>query len=493
MMRHAFASDRLQPRYALVLALVVLTLTSLLTPASTWANDTLAEPAPLLLILDASGSMWGQVDGENKIVTARRALGELVDDLPAASQVGVVAYGHREKGDCADIETLIPLGPVDAAAVKSTINDINPKGKTPITASVEHALEVLKQADTQATMVLLSDGLETCGGDPCKAVRLAREQGMPFVFHVVGFDVEGEDLSQLQCMAQAGGGLFLSAEDGDQLTSALDNVMALPVDVPAGRLSLEAVADGQLHDVSVRVAAKDTGEEVAVSRTYSTEETNPAFIPLPDGVYDVKVKAIGLKGDIRRHFEITIQDGATVERQVDFSTGELSITVDRNGQPDDVTYRVYTLDGEQVAVGRTREKTDTQRLTSGRYEVRIKAIQVKGAEQVSLGEVEVPPTGHVEVHQAVESGTLKIGAKQRDAASGADLVDATVHVYWADGSGSVAQGRTYQDSKSNPKTFELFPGRYLVKFKALSIEGKPRQEVEVEVTAGGVTERMVEF
>lgn len=488
MSRFAFASDRFQSGLPCVLGLVALLLLTLASAGLAQSEEAVAEPAPLLLILDASGSMWGQIDGENKIVTAKRVLGELVDDLPTASQVGVVAYGHREKGDCDDIETLIPLGPMDAATVKSTINAIHPKGKTPITDSVEHALEVLKQADTQATMVLLSDGLETCGGDPCKAVRLAREQGMPFVFHVVGFDVEGKDLSQLQCMAQAGGGLFLSAEDGDQLASALDNVMALPVDVPAGRLALKAVADDKLHDVSVRVTSKATGKEAAVARTYSTEATNPTFIPLPDGTYDVKVRAIGLKGDIRRHFEITIQDGATVEKQVDFSTGELSIAVDRNGKPDDVSYRVYTLDGEQVVVGRTREKTDTQRLTSGRYEVRIKAIQVKGAQQTSLGEVEIPPKGKAAVHHSVESGTLRIGAKQGDS-----LVDATVHVVPGAGGTAVAQGRTYKDAKSNPKTFELFPGRYVLKLKALSIDGKPRQEVEVEVVAGGVTETMVEF
>ena len=58
--------------------------------------------APLLLILDASGSMWGQIEGENKIVIARRVLGGLVDGLDEGSEVGVIAYGHRREGDCDD-------------------------------------------------------------------------------------------------------------------------------------------------------------------------------------------------------------------------------------------------------------------------------------------------------------------------------------------------------------------------------------------------------
>ena len=64
-----------------------------------------------VLVLDASGSMWGQIDGENKIVIARRPMGELLDTLPEDQQLGLVAYGHRRKGDCGDIESLVAPAP----------------------------------------------------------------------------------------------------------------------------------------------------------------------------------------------------------------------------------------------------------------------------------------------------------------------------------------------------------------------------------------------
>ncbi len=91
-------------------------------------------PSPdLLLILEASGSMWGQIEGENKIVIARRVLGDLIDGLPADSDAGLVAYGHRREGDCDDIETILPLGPLDKAAMRASVEGLNPKGRTPIT------------------------------------------------------------------------------------------------------------------------------------------------------------------------------------------------------------------------------------------------------------------------------------------------------------------------------------------------------------------------
>jgi len=207
----------------------------LLTALSTFPLAGTAAASELVLVLDASGSMWGQIEGENKIVIARRVLGEVVDGLADDTTLGLVAYGHRREGDCADVETVVPLGPLDRDGVKATVDGLDPKGKTPITAAVDQAIDLVRGGDGSATVILVSDGLETCGGDPCAAVRAAREEGVEFLLHVVGFDVEGEDVSQLECAAQAGGGLFLSAENADQLAGALDAAVALPAETPAGR------------------------------------------------------------------------------------------------------------------------------------------------------------------------------------------------------------------------------------------------------------------
>src|SRR5699024_1221797 len=101
----------------------------------------------VLIVYDASGSMWGQIDGVNKIVIARDVMADLVNGWPDDTNLGVVAYGHRRAGDCRDIETLVEPGPVDRQQFIATVNAIDPKGKTPIAASLQHAADVLKYRD----------------------------------------------------------------------------------------------------------------------------------------------------------------------------------------------------------------------------------------------------------------------------------------------------------------------------------------------------------
>ena len=61
-----------------------------------------------IIVLDGSGSMWGQIDGRAKLEIAREALAEVLSGLPAETEIGLMAYGHRTKGDCAGIELIVP-------------------------------------------------------------------------------------------------------------------------------------------------------------------------------------------------------------------------------------------------------------------------------------------------------------------------------------------------------------------------------------------------
>ena len=120
-----------------------------------------------VLVLDVSGSMWGQVDNSPKIAVARSVIGKLVRNWNPKVRLGLTAYGHREKGNCADIETLMPVGKVNANAIMSIVNGLNPKGKTPLSDAVRQAARDLKYTEERATVILISDGKETCNADPC--------------------------------------------------------------------------------------------------------------------------------------------------------------------------------------------------------------------------------------------------------------------------------------------------------------------------------------
>ena len=186
-----------------------------------------------MLVLDASGSMWGQVDGKPKIDIARDALKTLVAAWPEGRSVGLVAYGHRHKDDCADIETLLPAGAVDAAKMGAIVDGLTPKGKTPLSAAVKHAAEALKYTEEKATVVLISDGVETCNLDPCALGTELEKLGVDFTAHVIGFDVNKvEDQKGLRCLAENTGGKFISAANAGELKTALEQTAKAPEPEP---------------------------------------------------------------------------------------------------------------------------------------------------------------------------------------------------------------------------------------------------------------------
>ncbi|WP_226778883.1 vWA domain-containing protein, partial [Oceaniglobus trochenteri] len=185
----------------------------------------------VVIVYDASGSMWGQIDGTSKIEIARKVLGDLITDWDGATNLGLVAYGHRSKGDCTDIETLITPGPVDRAGFVARVNGIRPVGKTPLTAAVQQAADLLSYRDNPATVVLISDGVETCNADPCALSAQLEKQGVKFTAHVVGFDLQDDARESLACIAENTGGVFVPARNADELHAALDQVQAA-MDVP---------------------------------------------------------------------------------------------------------------------------------------------------------------------------------------------------------------------------------------------------------------------
>ncbi len=204
---------------------------------------TQAQPA-MLYIMDASGSMWGEVAGEPKISAAKSVLKDLIQNTPEHVDLGLLAYGHRRKGDCRDIELIAPTGS-DRAALQQRIAVMNPRGRTPISDALLQAGKAVSGREDETSLVLVSDGLETCKGDPCAVARQLREQGHKLVIHVVGLDVDGKATRQLQCVAEAGGGRYFAAADAGDLRDALTRVKesvaeAKPIPAPPPPPKVEA-------------------------------------------------------------------------------------------------------------------------------------------------------------------------------------------------------------------------------------------------------------
>lgn len=194
----------------------------------------------LILVLDGSGSMKESAGGgKTRMEAAQGGLHKVIQKLPDDSQVGLRVYGSTISdgpGSCKDSKLLVPVGKVDKARLDAGVDKLKPLGNTPIAYSLEQAAKDLPK-DGPRSIVLVSDGEENCGGDPCKVARDLKKIGADFYVDVVGLQVDRKSRDQLTCIASAGGGTYYDVKSLDQLDSTLTrtSVRAARGYQPAGK------------------------------------------------------------------------------------------------------------------------------------------------------------------------------------------------------------------------------------------------------------------
>ncbi|HQY31966.1 MAG TPA: VWA domain-containing protein, partial [Thermomicrobiales bacterium] len=168
-------------------------------PASSDANAPAAQISDQVtveIIFDTSGSMLGgMLDGQRRIDVARSVLTDLVtNQLPAGMPVTLRVFGNVP--DSCDTNLLVPLGPLDPAAMSQTIQSIEPVNlvRTPIGKSLEMVASDLAGVTGPKVVILVTDGEETCDGDPAKAIRDLRAQGVDVQVNIVGFALDDDAL-----------------------------------------------------------------------------------------------------------------------------------------------------------------------------------------------------------------------------------------------------------------------------------------------------------
>ena len=220
-------------------------------------------PVNIAFIFDASGSMRAGMEGRTRLAVAQDALTNLSAGLPPGTNASLLVYGHRLSQDdpaasCQDIEQVIELGPVDAAQFESVVRGINAIGYTPISDSLQLAAQTLvDRADERNTIVLVSDGEETCGGSPCLMAQALKAANIELTVNTIGFAADDVTRQQLECIADVTGGTYFDAPDAQQLTEALEAAVAAPGTVQV----VDANGDVQ-WEMDFTLETVDSGETV---------------------------------------------------------------------------------------------------------------------------------------------------------------------------------------------------------------------------------------
>lgn len=182
------------------------------------------------VVLDASDSMAEKDagNGETRMDAAKKAANDTVKTLADKAETTVIAYGskesnapdNREKG-CQDITTLAPLGKNKPEDLEGKINELEPKGYTPIGNAIKKAAEELGDSGTR-NIILVSDGIDTCAPPPvCEVAEDIAGDGIDLAIHTVGFKVDDKAQKELECISDVSGGTYSSADDTEALTEAL--------------------------------------------------------------------------------------------------------------------------------------------------------------------------------------------------------------------------------------------------------------------------------
>ena len=268
----------------------------------------------LMFILDGSGSMWGQVQGKTKIEIAKEVMTDLVQNLPDTTTAGLTAYGHRRQGDCQDVEQLVSLQPLNKKILIEKIESITPKGKTPIATSLMRVADTFKGREGHNTIILVTDGIESCDADPCQVARDLAASGVVAKIHVVGFDLTGEAMDQLKCITEPSDGLLVAANSAEELQSALNEVVkaALPHNLLVRGLDINQ------KPLFVSVKVFKDGKQIAASAGGAQRYS------LPAGSYRVEVHYSSLDQTLVFD-DVAVEENRLTEKDAVFAPATLKV------------------------------------------------------------------------------------------------------------------------------------------------------------------------
>lgn len=388
-----------------------------LAPTSAYAEN----DANIALIMDASGSMNAKLDdGTSRIDAAKSAISEFTKSFPSEANISLRAYGHqshRSKKNCKDTQVLVPFGKMRSVSeqIVATSNGLQAQGYTPISHVLGLAAADLAPLEGAKTVVLISDGKETCEGDPCQVAKGLAKADIGLVIHTVGFGVDVTTKQQLQCIARVARGEYFDAKSASDLSGSLIKAVAvkpkkkkiIKIKSPNGTLELVGPSWN-----NIAVLDAETNE------TVGSLNQSAAKLILKQGIYNLKY------------------NGKLVQKSVHVTAGEVTKLTPAQVKlqtPD--TDFLYILDqetGERLAdINAYSSHPDT--IPAGRYDFALGNQQkMKMSLEVKAGVLNEIPSGMIQIEGP----------------------------HWEVKIKDIETGEFIRTASWNSKKFVLFPGKY---------------------------------
>lgn len=183
------------------------------------------QPTRILFLFDASQSMYARWESNTKYEVARKLLGEMVDSLQKMEnlELALRVYGHTKRyppQDCDDTRLEVPFGEKNGFAIKKRLEEISPSGTTPIARSLEECGSDFPKSPARNIIILITDGIEECNGDPCAVSAMLQRKGIVLKPFVIGLGLGKDFIKSFECV-----GNYFDATDETQFRNAFNIVI----------------------------------------------------------------------------------------------------------------------------------------------------------------------------------------------------------------------------------------------------------------------------
>lgn len=349
----------------------------------------------ILFIFDASQSMNGIWESDRKINIARRYLTKIIDSLENIHniQMALRIYGHQKPvppQDCSDTRLEVPFSDNNASSIRQKLKYLSPKGTTPIAYSLQQSQRDFPPCeDCRNIIILITDGVEACDGDPCEVSKELQKNGIILRPFVIGIGIDPNFEKTFSCV-----GNFYNTPQEDQFENVLGVVISRALNSTTAQVNLlDKTGMPTETDVPMTFFDNFSGK---VKQNYIhtiNYKGNPDTLVLdPLVTYDLIVHTIP---PVRKD-SIVLIPGKHNMIGIDAPQGFLNITSSSTAQYRDIQVIVKNrTTGETVNIQRMDE---TLKYLEGNYSLQILTLPVIHIENVIIEQshtttIEVPKPG----------------------------------------------------------------------------------------------------
>jgi Ca-activated chloride channel family protein len=360
----------------------------------------------ILFVFDASQSMYGRWDEGQKIQVATKLLREIVDSLKSTENVEVAlrVYGHQNSvssdgRNCKDTKLEVPFSAKNHDKIIERLGSIRPKGTTLIAYSLEQAAnDFPKDKNARNVIILITDGIEECDGDPCAVSLALQKRGVVLKPFVIGMGLEPEVIDAFKCV-----GNYYDATSAETFRDVLNIVISQALNNTTAQVNLLDVLN-RPSETNVPMTFYDSfSKQIRYNFVHTIDSRgNPDTLPIdPLGSYDLVVHTIPpvIKKDIK------LVAGKHTVIALDAPQGNLELKM--NGYNEYKDLKAIVRRGNEVEVLVVQDFSDLQKYITGKYDLEILTLPRTNITGVNILQSR---TTTVEIPQA---GLLSIGMSSK--------------------------------------------------------------------------------